>query len=72
MMFSLCSMTIQCDSGEVVSASRTVVYCFGHWLGKADLAYCFQGGEFLAVLRIRVCMLLFEDTFTSFFKDKKS
>ena len=40
------SLTIQCVSGVVVSANRTAVYCYGHWLGKADLAYCLQGGSY--------------------------
>ena len=39
------SVTIKSDSGDVISADRDKIYAHGHWLGRADLAYCMQAGQ---------------------------
>ena len=41
------SVTIKSDSGDVISADRDKIYAHGHWLGRADLAYCMQAGQLL-------------------------
>ena len=42
------SLTIKTSCGRMVKAGRGVVYAFGWWLGKADLASCMQDGKCFA------------------------
>ena len=42
------SLTIKASCGRMVKADRGVVYAFGWWLGKADLASCMQDGKCFA------------------------
>ena len=40
------SLTIKTSCGRMIQAGRAVVYAFGWWLGKADLASCMQDGKY--------------------------
>ena len=48
------SLTIKTSCGRMLQAGRGVVYAFGWWQGKADLASCMQDGKCFATI------LLFE------------
>ena len=42
------TLTIEADIGQLllIEASRENVYVHGHWMGKADLRYVFENGEY--------------------------
>ena len=39
------SLTVRTESGGVLRAERSVLYLCGHWMGRADLAYCMEGEQ---------------------------
>ena len=41
------SLTNKLPSGDLVKADREAIYVFGHWMGRADLSYCMDGGNIL-------------------------
>ena len=43
----LTRLRIRSQAGTVVEAGRDCLFVFGHWMGRADLAYCRMSGESL-------------------------
>ena len=43
----LTRLRIRSQAGTVVEAGRDRLFVFGHWMGRADLAYCRMSGESL-------------------------
>ena len=39
-------LKIRSQTGSVVVADRKSLFVFGHWMGRADLAYTMMSGEF--------------------------
>ena len=39
-------LKIRSQCGLEVLADRKCLFVFGHWMGRADLAYCMMSGEF--------------------------
>ena len=51
-------LKIRSPSGLVVLADRKSLFVFGHWMGRADLAYCMMSGEFDIKHRILYCSIV--------------
>ena len=49
---------IRSESGSVVVADRKCLFVFGHWMGRADLAYIMMSGEFDIKHRIWYCSIV--------------
>ena len=43
-------LRIATECGRSVVADRARLYVYGHWMGRADLAYCMAGGERVSVV----------------------
>ena len=43
------AVRIKSKCGQEIVADRSCVYVYCHWMGQADLAYCLQGGNIIAL-----------------------